>query len=226
MSAGEIVIQQFTEMWADFTNFLPTLILAIILLFAGFIAAWILEVITKKILRAIYLEEIVTKIGLKKLFEKAGLKITFTRLLSGVVYWFILIVFLAAVVNVLQLKQISDFLNKLIAYLPNVIAAVVILIIGILIANLLSNIVRNAGKSANLRSTDFLSGLTKWVIFVFALISALVQLKIATNLLTTLFTGIIAMLAIAGGLAFGLGGKDLAKDILDKIRGDISKKEQ
>lgn len=225
MSAGEIVLQSLAEMWANFTNFLPKLILAVILLFAGFLIAWLLEVITKKILRAIYLEEIVAKIGLKRLFEKAGLKITFTRLFAGIVYWFILIVFLAAVVNVLNLKQISDFLNKLVVYLPNVIAAVVILIIGILIANLLSNIVKNASQSANLKSAEFLGSLTKWVIFTFALLSAFVQLKIAQDLLKILFTGIVAMLTISGGLAFGLGGKDLAKDILEKLRGNISKKE-
>jgi len=123
---------------------------------------------------------------------------------------------------VLGLTQLSEFLDGLVAYLPNVIAAVAILIIGILVANLLYSIVKNASESAKLKSSSFLASLTKWSIFVFAFIAALVQLKIAADLLTVLFTGIVVMIAIAGGLAFGLGGKDAARDIINKIKGNIS----
>jgi len=225
MGASEIVNQSFTDFWAKFTDFLPSMLLAIILLFAGFIIAWIFEIVARRIMRLIYFEKIVDKVGLRALFEKAGLKISFTRLLSGVVYWFILIVFLAAVVRVLNLHQISEFLNKLIAYLPNVIGAVIILIIGILIANLLSSIIKHSGESIKLKSAKCLSSLAKWIVLVFAIIAALVQLKIAQDLLKILFTGFIVMLALAGGLAFGLGGKDAAKEIIEKLKGDVSKKE-
>ncbi len=211
-------IFSFSDFWAKFTGFIPTLLLAIALLFAGFIVAWIFEIITRKLMRFLMLEKIVDRTGLKALFEKAGLKISFTRLLSGVVYWFILIVFLAAVVNVLGLTQLSDFLDKLVSYLPNVLGAVAILIIGILVANLLYNVVKNACESARISAAGFLASLTKWSIFTFAFIAALVQLKLAPDLLKILFTGLVVMLAIAGGLAFGLGGKDAAKDVIDRIK--------
>jgi len=214
----QIVVDSFSDFWAKFTGFIPTLLLAIALLFAGFIVAWIFEIIARKLMRFLMLEKIVDRVGLKVLFEKAGLKISFTRLLSGVVYWFILIVFLAAVVNVLGLTQLSDFLDKLVAYLPNVLGAVAILIIGILVANLLFNVVKNACESARISAAGFLASLTKWSIFVFAFIAALVQLKLAPDLLKILFTGLVVMLAIAGGLAFGLGGKDAAKDVIDKFK--------
>lgn len=214
----QIVADSFSDFWAKFVGFIPTLLLAIALLFAGFIVAWIFEIIARKLMRFLMLEKIVDRIGLKALFEKAGLKISFTRLLSGVVYWFILIVFLAAVVNVLGLTQLSDFLDKLVAYLPNVLGAVVILIIGILVANLLCNVVKNACESARMSMAGFLASLTKWSIFIFAFIAALVQLKLAPDLLKILFTGLVVMLAIAGGLAFGLGGKDAAKDVIDKLK--------
>ena len=216
--ATQIVLDSFSDFWAKFTGFVPTLLLAIALLFAGFIVAWIFEVISKKILRAVKLEEIVAKVGIKHLFEKAGLKITFTRLLAGVVYWFVLIVFLAAVVNVLGLTQLSEFLDGLVAYLPNVIAVVAILIIGILVGNLLYNVVKNASESARISAAGFLASLTKWAIFVFAFVAALVQLKVAPDLLKILFTGFVVMLSLAGGLAFGLGGKDAAKDVIDKLK--------
>lgn len=218
---SQIVLNSFSDFWEKFTGFIPTLLLALALLFAGFIFAWIFEVISRKVMRIVMLDKIVEKIGLKRLFEKAGLKTGFTRLLSGAVYWFVLIVFLASVVNVLGLTQLSIFLDKLVAYLPNVIAAVAILVIGILVANLLYNVVKNASESARLKSAGFLASLTKWSIFVFAFIAALVQLKVAPDLLKILFTGIVVMISLAGGLAFGLGGKDAAKDVIDKIKGSV-----
>lgn len=213
----QIVLDSFADFWSKFTSFIPTILLALALLFAGFIFAWIFEMIARKIMRFVMLEKIVEKVGLKTMFEKAGLKVSFTRLLSSIVYWFVLIVFLASVVSVLGLTQLSSFLDDLVAYLPNVIAAVAILVIGILVANLLYSVVKNASESANLSSANFLASLTKWSLFVFALIAALVQLKLAPELLTILFSGFVVMLSIAGGLAFGLGGKDAAKEIIDKL---------
>ncbi len=218
----QIVMDSFADFWSKFTGFIPTLLLGISVLIAGFLIAWIFEVITRKVLRAIKLEEIVAKVGIKHLFEKAGLRTTFTRLLAGVVYWFILIVFLAATVSILGLTQLSEFLDQLVAYLPNVIAAVAILIIGILVANVLHNVVRNASESARIGASKFLASLTKWAIFVFAFIAALVQLGVAPELLTILFTGFIVMISLAGGLSFGLGGKEAAKDVIEKFRRNIS----
>jgi len=217
-SATQILSDSLSDFWGRFTDFLPTLLLAIVLFFLGFIIAWIFEIIARKIMNIVKLEAIVEKVGLKGLFTKAGLKISFTRLLSGVVYWFVLIVFLAAVVNVLGLTQLSEFLDQLVAYLPNVIAAVAILIIGILVGNLLFNVVKNASESAKIRAAGLLASITKWSIFVFAFIAALVQLHIAQDLLKILFTGFVIMLSLAGGLAFGLGGKEAAKDVVDKLK--------
>jgi small-conductance mechanosensitive channel len=102
---SQIVLNSFSDFWEKFTGFIPTLLLALVLLFAGFIFAWIFEVISRKVMRIVMLDRIVEKIGLKTLFDKAGLKISFTRLLSGVVYWFVLIVFLASVVDVLVCRM-------------------------------------------------------------------------------------------------------------------------
>ncbi len=218
MDTTQIVRQSFSEFWGDFAGFIPTLLIAIILLFAGFIFAWFFSVIAKRILRAVKLEEIAAKIGLHRAFAKAGFKSTLTLLISNIVYWFILIVFIASAVNVLGLSQLSDFFNSLIGYLPSVIAAVVIIVIGVLVSNFLSSIVKNAAESANISSAGILTALTKWSVITFAVIAALVQLKIAPDLLKILFTGLVAMITIAGGIAFGLGGKDAAKEIVDKTR--------
>ncbi len=217
---SEIVTNSFEKIWADLVTLIPNLLLAIILLFAGFIFAWIFSIIAKKILRVIRFEEIAAKIGLHQLLHKAGLKTTMTLLFSNIVYWFILIVFIASAVNVLGLTQLSVFFDSLIGYLPSVIAAVAIIIIGILVANLLYGVVKNATQSANIASSKLLASLTKWAIFIFSFIAALVQLKVAPDLLKILFTGCVVMFSLAGGLAFGLGGKDAAKEIIDKLKGN------
>lgn len=223
IEVSQLVLDSTSNFWTRFIDYLPTLLLGLVLLFAGFILAWLFEMVSRRTMKFLMLDKVVEKVGLKNLFDKAGLKISLTRLLSGVIYWFVLLIFLGSVVNVLGLSQLSEFLDSLVAYLPNVIGAVAILIIGILVANLLFSVVKNACESANIASSKFLASLTKWSIFIFAIIAALVQLKIATDLLTVLFTGIVIMISLAGGLAFGLGGKDAAKEIIDKIRSNVSR---
>lgn len=218
MNSADILVESFADFWSQFTSFIPTILLAIVLLFAGFLLAWFFEGLTKKILRTIGVEKAYEKVGLKSMFEKGGMKMSLSRLVGSVVYWFILIVFLSSVARILNLGQISDFLNSLVGYLPNVIAAIAIMIIGILVGNVLSNVVRDSSNAARIESANFLSNLTKWAIFIFALLAALSQLQIAGDLIRILFAGIVVMLALAGGLAFGLGGKDTARDILEKIK--------
>jgi len=107
-------------------------------------------------------------------------------------------------------------------YVPNVIISVIILLAGILLANFVQRVVKSAVEAAKLQSADFLSGIAKWAILVFSFMAALVQLQIAQELIRVLFTGLVAMLSLAGGLAFGLGGKDHASRVLDRLRKDLS----
>jgi hypothetical protein len=107
-------------------------------------------------------------------------------------------------------------------YIPNVIVAVIILLAGILLATFVRNVVKTAVEAAELASADFLSGIAKWAILLFSFMAALVQLQIAPGLINTLFTGLVAMLALGGGLAFGLGGKEHASRVLDRLRRDLS----
>ena len=107
-------------------------------------------------------------------------------------------------------------------YLPNVIVAALMLLAAALVADALQKIVLSSAKAASLGSASFLGGVTKWAIWVFAILAALYQLGVAGPFVQTLFTGFIAMLSIAGGLAFGLGGKEAAARFVEKLRGDIS----
>lgn len=222
----EVILISLSETWIKFLSFLPNLIGALIVLIIGWIIAVFLGRLVVRLLKLLKIDEGLEKFGVKKPLEAARVRLNVANLLGALVKWFLIIVTFLTAADILNLFQITQFLTSVLLYIPNVIVAVVILLIGILLANFLERLVKGSVKVAKLASADFLGKLTKWAIFIFAGLSALVQLGIAAVLLETLFTGLVAMLALAGGLAFGLGGRDEAARIISRIRSDISEREE
>ena len=118
----------------------------------------------------------------------------------------------------------TDYLKQVVLFIPNVVISMIILLAGILLGNFVRNIVKPALDAAHMHSSDVLAGLSKWAIVVFSFMAALVQLEIAPDLIRVLFTGLVAMIALAGGLAFGLGGKEHASKVLEALKRDITSK--
>jgi len=139
------------------------------------------------------------------------------------VKWFLVLVFLMAATDILQLTQVSAFLNSVILYIPNIVIAVIILSLAFLLGNFVFHIVRSSTKVAGVMSASFLAVIAKWSIIIFGLLAALIQLGIATSLVNTIFFGLVAAFSIAFGLAFGIGGKEEAALLLKKIREDLTK---
>lgn len=156
------------------------------------------------------------------MFERYGLPFKISKLLGWIIKWFLIVVSLIAATDVLGWDQVTDYLKQIVLYLPNVIIAVIMLFFGTVLANFVHRVVKSAVAAAKLASADFLAGLARWAILVFTFMASLIQLQIAEDLIRVLFTGFVAMLALAGGLAFGLGGKDYAARVLDKLKRDIS----
>ncbi|MDD5110052.1 MAG: hypothetical protein PHI63_02460, partial [Patescibacteria group bacterium] len=127
------------------------------------------------------------------------------------------VVFITAA-DMLGWSQLTTFLTDVALYLPKVLVAVLILLAGLVLANFVSVIVRKGLTTSKVGYAGVLSAFARWLIIVFTVMAALVQLEIAKELMQTLFTGMVGMIALAGGLAFGLGGKDLAKEIMEKIK--------
>ena len=214
---NQVFISSFQGVWFKFIEFLPNLIAAILVLIIGLFLADFLGRFVSKVLTRLYVDRVVEKTGLKKNLEKLGFKITISRALGLLVFWFLYAVVLIGTAEILQLNQISQFLQAVVLYIPNVIVAVVILVVGIVVSNFISIAVKEASLAAKLTAADLLSTLAKWAILVFSFMAALIQLKVAPELIQILFTGVVLMVALAGGIAFGLGGKDKAKELLDKL---------
>lgn len=220
----DVILSSLKTIWFSFIGFLPTLLAALIVFIVGWLIAIALGKLANRIMKVIKLDILLARIGFKKALAKAKLKLNSGRFFEELVKWFFIIVFLMAATDILGLYQVTEFLKGVLYYIPNIVVAVVILLAAVIIANFLQKLVRASVEAAGLQAANFLGGLTKWAILIFGFIAALVQLGIAVTLIHTLVTGLVAMVALAGGLAFGLGGKDQAARFLERLKKDIGEK--
>ena len=219
---ADVILFSLQNLWQGFVMFLPTLIGAIIIFFVGLIVAAGLGKIVEKLVNALRLNRLLEQLGLGKVLERADLRLNSGRFVGLLVQWFFVIVTLLAISDILSLRAFSDFLTQVLLYVPNVVIAVLIMLAGVVVASFGAKLIRASVLAARLHSAHFLGALTKWAVLVFAFLAALSQLGIAGALVNTLIMGFVAMLAIAGGLAFGLGGKDVAAAWLEKLRSEVS----
>jgi len=198
-------------------SFIPNIIIAIVVFVAGIFIADFLGKLISRLLKNVYVDRAVENTGLKKVLEKIGFKIEISRALGLLITWFLYAVILIVTAEILHLNQISLFLQSVVLYIPNVIIAVVILLVGIIISNFIFTLVKETALAAKLNAAEFLANVARWAILVFTFMAALVQLGVATELIQILFAGFVFMVSLAGGLAFGLGGKDKAEELIDKL---------
>lgn len=215
----------FTGIGVQAVSFLTQLVLAIVIFIAGWVVGSVLCEVVSKIVKAIKVDSILESAGAKSLVNKAGFNLDAGAFLGGLVKWFIIIVFLVAALDVLKLQAVNAFLtNVVLGYIPQVIVAALILIVAAVLADLSQKVLTGGARALDSKSAGFVGGIARWSIWIVAILAALNQLGIAGGMMQTLFTGLVAMLAIAGGLAFGLGGKDAAARYIEKLREDISNK--
>ena len=177
-----------------------------------------------KVLRVFKVDKVFAHAKVDELLKNAGSKQDTVSLLARIIKWILMLVVFMAAVDTLQLPAVKGFFDSVVAYTPNVIAAVIILLIGAILANAVDKVVEGALKAGKVGFGQALSEVAKYSIYAFAIIAALNQLGIAGAFMQTFFTGLVAMLAIAGGLAFGLGGQDAAKEMIEKVKKEATKK--
>ena len=213
-----IVQDSWFNVWDRFINFLPNLIGALIILIVGWIVGMILNMLVDRLFRIIGLQTLFEKAKVEDILKKADVKQDATALLASVIKWIVYLVAFIAAANVLQMPSVASFFNQILNYIPQVIAAGAILLIGLILANFLSIVVKSSLTASGLGTADTVAVVVRYSIIVFAALAALAQLGIAESMINTLFIGLVALLAIAGGLAFGLGGQDSAKEFLDNLK--------
>ncbi len=218
---SDAISVSFSDILDRLGNFIPTLVGAVVLLIIGWLVGVLLEQVVDRLLRAISAQKLFDGSRIESLVQKTGSARDTSGLLAGLIKWITYVVFFMAAAQVLHLDSISDFLSQILSYMPNVIAAVSIILIGGILAQFLSEVVRGAVSAASLGYAGFLASMTRWALWIFAILAGLAQLGVATGIINTVITGLVAALAISVGLAFGLGGQKNAAEFLDKVKKDL-----
>jgi hypothetical protein len=215
---GNLIVEPVREMLTKIMAYLPVLLGALLILIVGWIVAKIIRWIVDRLLKAVRFDTLADKAGISEILRKGDMEITARQVVSSLVYWLIIIMVLVMVANALGLPKASDILSNLFAYVPKVIAALLVLVVAMFLASFVSGIVRIAAGNANLPKPELLAGISRWAIIVFAVTISLAQLGIAALLVTTTFNIILGGVVLALALAFGLGGKDAAAGYLEELK--------
>ena len=226
MTYQSTVVDSLADLYNRIIWVLPNILAALIVLILGWLLGSLLSSFVYKILDAIKIDQLANQLGLSQLSDRAGKKLSLSSFGGWLVKWFFFLGSFIAAADILGLTQVSAFLYQdVLGYAGQVIIAMAILFLGMLAAEFFSGLVATSVKASGLNnSAGALSSITKWAIIIFSVIAALSQLQLATAFLQDLFRAVVAMLAIAGGIAFGLGGRDHAKKVLDEVEDSLTKK--
>jgi hypothetical protein len=219
---GNAILTSFTNALNLVFAFIPKLISFLVILLVGWIVASVVSKAVTFLLRKIGFDRLSERIGLSRLEQRMGLRMDAAGILGKIVYWFIFLIFLVPAVDALGLTTVSNILNQIIAYIPNVFVAILVLFLGTLAATFVADIVRGATASTNMGNPNMYAAIARWAIMGFVAIIALEQLQIAPALLNELFGAVVAAAALAFGLAFGLGGRETAQRLLNRGENTVS----
>ena len=218
---ADLLYFSFQQVWGQFIGFVPSLVGALIVLIVGLIFASVLASLLEKVVGTLKVDKALSRAGIGEYVERAGLDLNTGKFLGQVLYWLVVIIVIMTISNFLGFNDLSFFLFNALSYVGHVIVGVAIMLATVILANFLRRVVKASVMSAKLHAAGFLSTLAWWSVIVFGLVIALDQIGVNTIIIQTVITGIIAMFAIAGGIAFGLGGKDYASNLIQKFRDNV-----
>lgn len=208
------LITSLAAAMALFFSAIPKVLGFLVIVIVGWLLASLVEKAVAALLRTIKFNELAARSGLADFVSKMGTGTDSAGLLGAVVKWFIRLIALVVAFDALGLPAVSDVLRQLLLWLPNVIVAIVVLVIGGLLATALSNVVKGAAAKSSLGNPDLLGKVASTLVWAFAIVVAVNQIGIAATLVNTLFMAVVGAIALALGLAFGLGGRDTAGEIV------------
>ncbi len=221
-------VQIFFESSQQFLNEIATALPKIIGALLIFIIGWILAKLIKqaiiRLLKLARLNVLSDKVGIEKFLKEGGLKVSAVELIGSLFYWIIMLTVILAVLNSLQLTSAKELFNSIILFIPNIIVALIVLLLGIYAAKFISTVLSSSLKNMKEKTAEIIERIAYYSIVIFTVFLVLGQLKIAQEIITNAFALIFGAICLAFGLAFGLGGKDFAADLLNKMKEKGSKK--
>ena len=219
---ADVLSQSFQNLSYGLISFVPNLIIAIIIFIVGWLVGVGVGRVVTQIVDALRIDRALRSTGIEKPLARAGFQLSSGKFLGFLVKWFFIIAFLVASLDVLHLTMVNLFISDVVlGYLPQVIIAVLILLVAAVIAEAAERVVAGSAKAASLYSAGFLGKVARYAIWIFALLAALDQLNVATAFIQTLFTGVVIAVSLAIGLAFGLGGQKAAERYIEYLHTEM-----
>lgn len=206
-------IKPFQDAFTTLLNYIPRLIGALIILIIGYFVAKLVGALVAKVLTKVGFDRVMERAGVASFLQRAGTGLTPSKVLGKVVFWFVFIITFTMFASALGVPQISGFLNRMVGYIPSVFAAIAILFLAFLFANFIAALIRGA------TGNEALARVGRYAIIVYAAFVALTQLGIAVQLTGVTLLVVLGGIALAAGIAFGWGGRDLAHDWLHRAFG-------
>jgi Conserved TM helix len=217
MSWGDAFQASIQNLWFAVVAVLPKVILAVLLFIVGWLIAGLVREGIREIFRALKLDKALSSTGLDEMLARAGFTLESGLFVGELLRWFIIVLFLQLSLGIVEMTSVNGFLSSLIAYIPNVVIAGIVIMAGSLVANFVGRLVEGSARATRLGDSATIGAVARYAIWIFVIFAAVSQLQVLNNIIQPLIYGIIAMLALAGGLAFGLGGREAAARMLDKV---------
>jgi mechanosensitive ion channel-like protein len=193
---------------------IPKIIGFLVILIIGWLIASAIAAAVAALLRAVKFNDLAQRAGLSGFVQNMGVRTDAAGFLANIAKWFIRLIVLVTAFDALGLPAVSQVLQQLLLWLPNLVVALVVLVIGGLAANALAGLVRGATAESGLGNPDLLATIARVAVWAFAIVIAVNQIGIATALVNTLFMAAVGAMALAFGLSFGLGGRETAAEIV------------
>ena len=225
MSSWQVVLlEPARTVLAQISQFMVNALLVIIILLIGWLLSKVIRSVVSKTLKTAKLNELSSRIELDKLLSKGGITYSLSDLIGVICYWLGLLVTFMVAVNSVGLTIAADLLNKVVLYIPNVIAALFILILGMFVSTLLKNIVQTAASNAGLNQGKLLAQVVETIVIAFAVFVGLEQLQIGIRITELTISIVLGSLGLGLALAFGLGCKDIAGKFVAEQAEKLKKK--
>jgi len=215
---SSVTLEALQGLWYGFLDFIPKLIGAIIVFVIGwFIAVWIGKLVAE-ILKRLKFDKIFERTKWDEALEKANVKVTISGFIGGLVKWILVIVFLLAAVEILGMRQFAAFLGNIVSWLPNLVVAAAIFVVAVVVADIAEKVIKTVVGKMSVGYVNMVGSIVRWAIYIFAAFAILEQLQVASDIVQIVVTGLVALIVLSAAIAFGLGGKEVAKESLENLR--------
>ena len=198
-------------------NALPNILAALVILVVGWLLAKLVRIVVIKVLHLMRFHIAAWKTGVDGVLQRAGVKYNLVELIGQIFYWILILVVLFMAVDALGLQAGSELLNRFLLYIPNIIVAIIVLVLGLLLANFVATVIQTSLSNAGFTHPRFLAQVAKYALIIFVAAIALEQLGVGEQIVVQAFTILFGAICLALALAFGLGGRGVAEKFLERM---------